>query len=129
MVKWLLKKIVGTKHQRELKRMWPVVQKINKIEEGLQSLSEDELREKTRGWQADLKAMETKVDDEVEAWKQTQLASLAEDDQQAHRDLEEQARRRKAEQMGAVHDEQAEFLDELLPEAFAVVKNGARVHI
>ena len=126
MVKWLLRKIVGTKHQRELKRLWPVVQKINKLEQELQSLSDDELRAKTAAWQTDLKAIELKVDDEVEAWKQNEQRSIDGDDAQALRDLEERARRRKQEAMGGVYDEQAAFLDRILPEAYAVVKNGAR---
>lgn len=33
----LLKKIFGTKNDRELKKLWPIVRKINKIEEGYQA--------------------------------------------------------------------------------------------
>ena len=47
MINWLLKKIVGSKNQREIKAMLPVVKRINEIEVQLQSLSEDELRAKT----------------------------------------------------------------------------------
>ncbi|NVO00114.1 MAG: preprotein translocase subunit SecA [Geobacteraceae bacterium] len=43
----LLKKIVGSKNDRELKRMWPIVEKINSMEPQLQALSDDELRGKT----------------------------------------------------------------------------------
>ena len=126
MVKWLLKKIVGSKHQRELKRAWPVVKKINELEAGLQSLSVDELRAKTKAWQDDLKAIETRLDDEISQWKESELRKLSADDAQGRRDLDEQARRRKLDRMGDVYDEQAAYLEKILPEAYAVVKNGAR---
>ena len=54
MIKWILQKIVGSKHQRELKRMWPVVAKINKIEEALQRESQEALLEKVADWQKHL---------------------------------------------------------------------------
>jgi preprotein translocase subunit SecA len=43
----ILKKIVGTKNQRELKRIQPIVDKANTLEEGLRGLSDDELKRKT----------------------------------------------------------------------------------
>src|SRR5213082_2491006 len=83
MVGWILKKILGSKNQRELKRLSPIVRRINELDEQFKSLSDDELRGKTAQWQSELKAL-TDMDD---VWKR---------------------------------------LDEILPEAFAVVKNGAR---
>ena len=47
MVNLLLKKIFGTKTERELKRIQPLVEQINAIEHSLSGLSEDELRSKT----------------------------------------------------------------------------------
>ena len=43
----LVRKIVGSKNDRELKRLWPVVEEINKLEAGLEPLSNDALRAKT----------------------------------------------------------------------------------
>ena len=43
----LLKKIVGSKNDRELKRMWPIVDKINRMEPQMAALSDDELKGKT----------------------------------------------------------------------------------
>ncbi len=79
----LIKKIFGSKNEREVKKFWPVVRQINEIETGLQSLSDDQLRQKTADWKARLSAMEDK-------------------------------------------DELAAVLQEILPEAFAVVKNACR---
>ena len=48
----LLKKIVGSKNDRELKRMWPIVEKINGMEPQMSALSDDELKGKTAQFQA-----------------------------------------------------------------------------
>src|SRR3954464_13739361 len=82
MIGWILKKIVGNKNTRELKRLAPVIRRINEYDEQFKSLSDDELRAKTAAWKQEL--AETPVADQ---WRR---------------------------------------LDEILPEAFAVVKNGAR---
>ena len=47
MLTGLLKMIFGTKSQRDVKRMLPLVAKINRIEEELQNLSDEELQAKT----------------------------------------------------------------------------------
>ena len=43
----LLKKIVGTKNERELKRIQPVIESVNSLEEEMKGLTDDELRAKT----------------------------------------------------------------------------------
>ncbi len=83
MVNWILKKIVGSKNQREIRRLRKIVEQINEIEQGLNSLSDDALREKTATWKAE-------------------LAKIADP------------------------NEQQAYLNQILPEAFAVVKNAAR---
>jgi preprotein translocase subunit SecA len=47
MIDALLKKIFGTKHERDVKRMMPVVQAINALEASLTSLDDAELRAKS----------------------------------------------------------------------------------
>jgi len=46
-MQWLLKKIVGTKNERDIKRMRPLVDRINALELEYQALSEDQLKAKT----------------------------------------------------------------------------------
>ncbi|GAB4482429.1 MAG: preprotein translocase subunit SecA [Thermodesulfovibrionales bacterium] len=43
----ILKKIIGTKNDREISRMMPVVEKINSLEPSIQRLSDEQLRSKT----------------------------------------------------------------------------------
>src|SRR5438876_617317 len=83
MVGWILKKIVGSKNQRELRRLAPMVRRINEFDEQFKSLSDDALRAKTAAWKDEL----AKTSDPEEQWRR---------------------------------------LDEILPEAFAAVKNAAR---
>src|SRR6266513_2125198 len=83
MVSWILKKILGSKNQREIKRLMPMVRRINEWDEQFKALSDDELRAKTEAWKAEL----AKIPELPEQWQK---------------------------------------LDEILPEAFAVVKNAAR---
>ena len=83
MIGFIVKKIIGSKNEREVKRLRPMVIKINDIEASLQSQPEEVLRQKTAEWKARCSAIQDK-------------------------------------------DELKRTLDELLPEAFAVVKNACR---
>jgi len=43
----VIKKVVGSKNERELKRLWPVVRLINELEPEVQKLSDQQMRDKT----------------------------------------------------------------------------------
>jgi preprotein translocase subunit SecA len=43
----LMSKVVGTKNERELKRIQPMVVAINELEPAMKSLTDDDLRKKT----------------------------------------------------------------------------------
>jgi preprotein translocase subunit SecA len=47
MINRMLAKVFGTKHDREIKRLMPLVDRINSLESGISSLSDDELKAKT----------------------------------------------------------------------------------
>jgi preprotein translocase subunit SecA len=83
MIDFIVKKIIGSKNDREIKKLRPLVAKINELELELQKVSEDVLRQKTADWKARLSKIEDK-------------------------------------------EELARTLEEILPEAFAVVKNACR---
>jgi preprotein translocase subunit SecA len=59
MFDWIIKKIIGTKNQRTVKRLQPVVAEINRIEQQLQNESDDVLRERVAGWKAQFRAFHT----------------------------------------------------------------------
>jgi len=58
-VQTLLKKIFGTKNERELKRLWPMVETINSFETRISGLSDSELRDKTTEFRRRLGGGET----------------------------------------------------------------------
>ena len=47
MFKFLVKKVVGTKNEREIKQMQPLVEKVNSLENSIKPLSDSELQAKT----------------------------------------------------------------------------------
>ncbi len=59
MITTALKKVFGTRNDRELKRMHKTVRRINALEEGMQALSDEELAAKTDEFRARLKDGET----------------------------------------------------------------------
>src|ERR1051326_8280965 len=83
MIGFIIKKIIGSKNDREVRRLRPLVARINEIEASLQSEPDDVLRQKTAAWKERIAKIEAPA-------------------------------------------EMAAALDEILPEAFAVVKNACR---
>ena len=71
----LLEKIFGTYSSREIKRILPIVDKIEAIEEDLKKLSDDELRAKTEEFKNRLKSGETLDDILPEAFATVAEAS------------------------------------------------------
>ena len=47
MITWALKKILGTSHEREIKRLRPRVEQVNSFEAAISKLTDDELKAKT----------------------------------------------------------------------------------
>ncbi len=74
-MQWLIRKIVGTKNERDVKKMRPLVAKINQLEEELQKLSDDQLKAKTLEFKERLAKGETLADIELEAFAVVKNAS------------------------------------------------------
>ncbi len=55
----LLEKFIGTKNERELKRLWPIVHKINAIEPEVEKLTNEQLANKTKEFKSRLQEGET----------------------------------------------------------------------
>ncbi len=56
MIGTLLGKVFGTKNERELKRVWPIVEQVNSLETQMTGLSDEQLREKTGEFRKKLEA-------------------------------------------------------------------------
>ncbi|MEN9302262.1 MAG: preprotein translocase subunit SecA [Bacteroidota bacterium] len=115
----LLKKLFGDKTTKDKKIYWPFVE-ATKIEyEKVRLLSDDELRAKTRAFQAKIRQDKQSLEDELAALKQkAESFSTSIDEKQ---DLFD-----KIDKLEKSIDEQIEVsLEAILPEAFAVVKETA----
>jgi len=58
MIGYIVKKFIGSKNDREVKRLRPLVAEINAFEAELQKLSDDDLRQKTASWKEELSKIE-----------------------------------------------------------------------
>jgi preprotein translocase subunit SecA len=111
-------KLFGSKSERELKQMMPLVQAINAEYEKLKSLSNDQLRNKTIEFKNRIKEHLNEVDTQIAALNNA--ASASED---VH---EKDAIYKQVDGLRKERDKKIEeILQELLPEAFAVVKEAA----
>ncbi|MBU0759455.1 MAG: preprotein translocase subunit SecA [Candidatus Omnitrophica bacterium] len=68
MFTWILRKIIGSQNQREIRRLKPLVDKINSLESEIKKLSNDELSRKTDEFKARISKDETLDDIMPEAF-------------------------------------------------------------
>ncbi|HEX8904838.1 MAG TPA: hypothetical protein VF771_08365, partial [Longimicrobiaceae bacterium] len=115
----MIRAVFGTRHQRELKRLQPIVTEINRHFERLQGVSEEELKAQTEKFRAYIR--------EATAAIQAELDELRE---QKRRSESAAEREQLAVEMGQVETRLKSAteaaLDEILPEAFATVKEACR---
>src|SRR5207249_4415704 len=60
MIGFIIKKIIGSKNDREVRRLHPLVARINELEASLQPLTAEVLGEKTGAWKERLSKIEDK---------------------------------------------------------------------
>jgi preprotein translocase subunit SecA len=115
-----LNKLFGSKSERDIKQIQPIVEKIKAEYAKLSSLSDDELRGKTIGFKAKIKEALAKIDTEI-----GELKAEADDPELSIHDKTDVYDR--IDKLGKERDKQLEVvLMDILPEAFAVVKETAR---
>lgn len=114
-----VKKIFGTKQDKDVATYMPYVHQINEIYETYSSLSNDELRNKTLDFRQRIKEHLAGIDTDIEQLKAATLKeSNIQQKEEMFRELDEMKKTRNK------HLE--DILKEILPEAFAVVKETAR---
>lgn len=157
MFNWILKKIIGSKHQRTIKRMGPVVAEINRIEQQLQGEPEQALRDRTAKWKEMFRAFHTpkflggvnlQVAGEEAVNESLRDIALAFNRLKPHfssvdaasleerawiskpleekKALIEESQKSWSEVQPKFADIEQKLLEDILPEVYAVVKNGAR---
>lgn len=120
MIKSILNKIFGDKSQKDLKELTPYVGLINEQYEKLSSISNEELRNKTAEFKAKIKDYTKEIEDEIAALRTK--AESSETSVNEKETLFEQIEKKEKE----ADEKIEEILMDLLPEAFAVIKETAR---
>ena len=120
MISGLLKKIFGDKTAKERKEYQPIIDKANEFFNSFKSISDDELRARTVFFQDKVKQYIQPLEDEL-----AELNKIASDiSTPIH---EKEALFEKIDkQVKLIDDKIEEVLVEIMPEAFAVVKETAR---
>ncbi|MCH8567162.1 MAG: preprotein translocase subunit SecA [Balneolales bacterium] len=114
--------IFGSSSDKEMKRIQPLVKEINSIAEELTSISDDELRAYTQRFKDDIRNATAEIDEEINTIKKK--LNLSEDSItiEERRGLSEDLDRLAEEWLSVAEAE----LEEILPEAFAVLKETCR---
>ena len=136
MFEWI-KNLFGDPNERELNKLWPIVEEINEHYAGLEALSDDELRAKTEQFQAeiqdavaDIEARQAEIREALRHAPGPEApiggdGHVAEDDS-----LSLDERDALYDEFDALEEEWQDIVEdtlwELLPEAFAVVKETCR---
>ena len=125
MVKTLLSKVFGSRHDRERKRVQPIVDEINSHGERLQSLAEAELRGQTDRFREIIRERTAEIEQRiVELKEQKRVAKDPAEREAVDNELGGGDGRGGLE--GQLREILRDTLDEILPEAFATVREAAR---
>lgn len=120
MIGGILKKILGDKSNKDRKEYQPIIDKVNEYFSAYASLSDDELRQKTASFRLKIKDETASIEKEIQELEATS------NDPSTPVDSKE-ALFEKIDKLKLKLDEKIEeILAEILPEAFAVVKETAR---
>ncbi len=119
MIKGIIKKIVGSRYAREVRRLGPLVDRINEQYAPLEGISDEALRGRTDEFRDRIAARTRETQDEIESLRERKRGAADPDEREEVgleiSKLEERFR-----------SELANALEEIMPEAFAVVKDACR---
>jgi len=112
MIKYIMKKIIGTQNERVVKEMMPLVGQINSFEAAISALSDEALKAKTGEFRSRIGERYKNFKDELKLLDDAYKAATSPD--------EKDRTKRKA------RDARNRIFEDVLPEAFAVVRETAK---
>ena len=115
------KKVFGSSNDRQIKRLKPLVELVNQHEEAIQALSDEELRAKSDAFRARIQERAATERAELDRLRAA-LREPRDADGPSIEDLREAIKV----QEDAVYKVEQTVLDEILPEAFACVREASR---
>jgi preprotein translocase subunit SecA len=115
----IIRKLIGSKHEKDVRALRPLVDEVNEHFEGLQALSDADLQAKTPAFRQQIKDAVKEAEDQIAELRAGLLA-----------DMSMNEREKLLDDIAALEKERdsitKDVLDEILPEAFAVVKEACR---
>ena len=117
----ILKSIMPTKHERDMKALWPIVNSINEAYKKIEKLSNDELRSKT----LEFKKL---ISDTIESEEKelNELKTLIDEELDMSIDQKEKIFHKIDELEKIIYQKTQKVLNDILPEAFSVVKETTK---
>ena len=112
MYKWISDSIFGSQNEKELKRLRPILEKVNSFEQAVSALTDHQLRAKTDSFRKQVKEKESQLSGQIEDIK-LQI------EEATSQDSKDKARQR----MKGVYNS---IFEDIMPEAFAVVRETAK---
>merc|ERR1711879_541590 len=117
----VLSKIFGSKSEKDIKKIQPIVAKINALGPEIEKLSDDQLRQKTEDFKQRIKDATAETEKEIAEVK-AKMENFEELSQGESRELAEQLDKLEKQWLDILED----TLDDILPEAYAVLKDTCR---
>lgn len=112
-----LSKLFGNKSQRDLKEIQPWLDKVKAVYDEIAALSDDELRERTAQLRAQIQDYVAKDREELNTLKASVEGKSLDEREVIWREVDKKEK--------AILDKMEEVLDDILPQAFSIVKNTA----
>src|SRR5436190_17689862 len=125
MIKGLISAVIGSRHDRERRKIQPIVDEINEEYARLQLLSEEELRAQTEKLRGVIRERTNELETRVADLRERKRAA-ADPVEREKIDAELSGPDGRGGVEGDLRREIAEILDEILPEAFATVREVCR---
>ena len=114
----VLKIFVGDKQQKDLKLLQPIVAKTNAFETAFKNLSNDQLRAKSNEFKSKIKDATASFDSQIEVLEKEALAAEIDRQENIYSEIDSLK--------DAAYEASEAVLMEIMPEAFAVMKETAR---
>ena len=114
-----LKKIFPSKHEKDVNAILPIVDEINKFFDEFETLSDDQLKEKTNEFKQRIDSETNEIKEKINSIKEELKKDLSHNERMDLHDEIDKLQKDNYELITAV-------LDDILPEAFAVVKQTCK---
>ncbi|UCF21388.1 MAG: preprotein translocase subunit SecA [Gemmatimonadota bacterium] len=119
MIKQIVTNFLGTKFERDVRKIQPIVDEVHRHEERLAEYSEEQLQAQTDKFRSLIRERTQAVTDEIAELKETKKRTAAADER-------ERMALRIAALEGGLKETTQEVLDSILPEAYATVREACR---